>query len=329
MNWPRIFRRFPAALVFLATIALSQSAPAPTEPDSQATASIEGKVTDAKGKPLAGAKLQLAPESWGVWEYNCKAQHCIEIESDEHGNYKWSRLSSRQNVIFVTAPGYARIGREGIELQLGVTTRYDFILSHPSSSAKPSSPLVRLKWKAMNPDDTPIVGASIDLTGNGLQKGPREYPGFDYFKDIELPRPGEYFLRFEAPKFISEQTRFSVGENQSAQITARLCPVADWACNRNDAVTIKLKPLFSDTFSIHGIVTDFKGNPVGGVIVRAKACCGVKAAESGADGRYSILFLTPGAYGVHASHIDYLRHDPVVIEGAAGQIVEQNLILNQ
>src|SRR5258705_4682298 len=56
-----------------------------------------------------------------------------------------------------------------------------------------------------------------------------------------------------------------------------------------------------DTGSLRGRVTDDKGSPLPGAIIKAKGPQGTKAAETDASGNYSIGFLTPGMYEITAS----------------------------
>ncbi len=56
-----------------------------------------------------------------------------------------------------------------------------------------------------------------------------------------------------------------------------------------------------DTGGLRGRVTDEKGTPLPGAIIRAKGPQGSKAAQSDGSGNYSIGFLTPGVYEVTAS----------------------------
>jgi outer membrane receptor protein involved in Fe transport len=56
-----------------------------------------------------------------------------------------------------------------------------------------------------------------------------------------------------------------------------------------------------DTGSLRGKVTDDKGGPLPGAIVRAKGPQGIKAAQTDLAGNYSIGFLTPGVYEVTAT----------------------------
>jgi Carboxypeptidase regulatory-like domain len=52
------------------------------------------------------------------------------------------------------------------------------------------------------------------------------------------------------------------------------------------------------TGTITGRVTDSQGLPVPGVAVTATGPQGVKTAVSGSDGRFTVPFVTPGAYAV-------------------------------
>ncbi len=54
----------------------------------------------------------------------------------------------------------------------------------------------------------------------------------------------------------------------------------------------------TDTGSIKGRVTDDKGQPLPGAVVKAKGAQGTKGAEADSNGNYNIPFLTPGTYEV-------------------------------
>src|SRR5213593_2151076 len=76
------------------------------------------------------------------------------------------------------------------------------------------------------------------------------------------------------------------------------------------------------TGTISGRIVDAQGLVVPGVTVTVKGEQGTKTAVTDADGRFSVPFLTPGAYAIHAELQGFKAVDRGGLEVHLGQTVD-------
>jgi outer membrane receptor protein involved in Fe transport len=83
--------------------------------------SLQGKVTDAGGQPVAGAVLQVSGPALQGFQGS---------STDVEGQYVFPFLPvGTDYAVSVEAPGFGKVLRKGIEIRLGVTTSLGFTLS--------------------------------------------------------------------------------------------------------------------------------------------------------------------------------------------------------
>jgi len=150
------------------------------------SATVDGRVLDAEGKPLAGVEVGLISERWReeveIQDGNIKSFQILEGKTDTDGKYKINKVAPGRYLlgVNVTRPSaqspYPRIFYSDVS----DIKQAEAITVEPGKSAGPFD--LRLKQKLEKhtiqgivvwPDDTPAIGAKISLRcpGEGLRRG--------------------------------------------------------------------------------------------------------------------------------------------------------------
>ena len=83
------------------------------------------------------------------------------------------------------------------------------------------------------------------------------------------------------------------------------------------------------TGTISGRVIDAQGLVIPGVTVTVKGEQGIKTAVTDADGRFTVPFLTPGAYAIHAELQGFKAVDRDGVDVHLGQTVDVPVTLEE
>jgi len=118
---PRLFGTFPRVAIgtLLTVIGICGiCAPAVAQSGSGAAA-IEGTVTDQDNGAIAGVLVFITSSQTGYER---------AVYTDAHGRYFASGMPISTYVVDVSAPGFARVQREGVRLTVGATETINFAL---------------------------------------------------------------------------------------------------------------------------------------------------------------------------------------------------------
>ncbi|MEZ5979385.1 MAG: carboxypeptidase regulatory-like domain-containing protein [Planctomycetota bacterium] len=87
------------------------------------SALLVGRVVDGGGRPVVGAEVRVAPASDGFSFSVGDVEHLPSTTTDELGAFSFEKAPTGNNSVVVTADGFARHERRGVELSEG--GRYD------------------------------------------------------------------------------------------------------------------------------------------------------------------------------------------------------------
>ncbi len=126
--------------------------------------SIQGKVTDAAGQPVAGALVQVSGP---------KLQGYQGVATDLEGAYMIPFLPIGTDYqVKVEAAGYNRVIRKGIEVQLGATVNLPFVLSQGQTEVvvTAAAPLINTKSTEVGADisDKMINAIPLGRSADGI-----------------------------------------------------------------------------------------------------------------------------------------------------------------
>ena len=80
---------------------------------------IEGKVTDPKGAPVAGATVTVT---------NSTTNQKFTARTDTEGRYKIENLPTGVYALVVSAPGFSELGRDSVKVEDGAAATLDLKL---------------------------------------------------------------------------------------------------------------------------------------------------------------------------------------------------------
>src|SRR5262245_14146237 len=137
---------------------------------------VHGRVLDAEGKPLGGVEISLISEKWReegeIKDGEMKSFQTLYSNSDAEGRYKIEKVAPGRyllgvNVIRPTPQSpYARIFYPGVS----DIKQAEVIIIEPAKATGPFDLILKQKLEKRTvrgivvwPDDTPVVGAKIEL----------------------------------------------------------------------------------------------------------------------------------------------------------------------
>ena len=204
---------------------------------------VSGRVVDAGGQPVAGARLKLYETQA---EY--PGQRTAEGQTDEDG---WFRLRTRAgyNRLDVRADGYASMNRHQYA-RIGPNRNWDFELV----------PALTVSGRVVDTAGRPIPGRIVQL----FPRGPRRPAEGDstFFGYGLSPEPTDTEGRFSvagvAPSLLEIQVGSKEGNFYQYPVNRRRLDLASG--NSPESIELVVRP--ADDFAIAGRVTDAAGRPL-------------------------------------------------------------------
>lgn len=147
---------------------------------------IAGRVADADGKPVAGAKIEVLPARGGQRDQDLERQNCARVFTDARGEFEARHLDAGEYLVVCAAPGcggsvqqvtLAADGRHGLDLRL--------------ERLQQSATLV---GQLVNPHGAPSAGYAVAFTADGRPTGMSAFAGADGLFQIEGLAAGHYQL---------------------------------------------------------------------------------------------------------------------------------------
>ncbi len=262
---------------------------------------IEGQVTDPRGTPVAGARIETRTDGFGTVANSFeigRSRPRQPLETGPDGRFRVGGLSPGTKVrVSAAAKGYAEAVIEGIEVPPPAPLRLEL------------RPLGKLSGRVVDPAGEPVAGAFVRADeGRPGSRRPRGGGATDDQGRFQIDlEPGPVELSARAEGYKTGTWRGEVPERGAA-----------------GPAEIRLER----GATLEGRVLDADGNPVGGARVSTSAGApdfmgglgwmGRSGSRSDGDGRYRLSGLETGVHEVRATTEDDTAETSVRFEVQPG-----------
>ena len=256
--------------------------PEPLEVVLRTASKILGRVVTEDGKPVAGASVQVQPESHGGPGFGPGMSGWRRVESEEDGTFEVADVPPGRVDVAAGAAGFRRLELGGIEVPADEPLRGLELVLVPGAE---------VRGTVTEADGKPAAGVFVAVTETGSMS-----LGHD---GTMTDADGKYLISGTAPGMRKVLAMDRASRRASKNVEIEL------GSNVVDLV-------FEGGVEVSGQVLDAGGVPVAGALVRIRPSrtsgvprFGRMEASSGSDGSFSVADVAPGTYDLSATKEGY------------------------
>jgi Carboxypeptidase regulatory-like domain len=256
--------------------------PEPLEVVLRTASKVLGRVVTEDGQPVAGASVQVQPESHGARGFGPGMSGWRQVQSEEDGTFEVADVPPGRVDVAAGAAGYRRLELGGIEVPADEPLRGLELVLVPGAE---------VRGTVTEADGKPAAGVFVAVTETGSMSFGHDGTMTD--------ADGKYLIAGTAPGM-----RKVVAMDRASRRTSKNVEI-ELGTNTVDLV-------FEGGVEISGQVLDIGGAPVPGAVVRLRPSrtasvprFGRMEASSGTDGSFTVADVAPGTYDLSAAKEGY------------------------